>query len=464
MKTLTFALYNQIQHRSASYQDHIRFITEFSLNSELRAWPRSYTKPVDFVECNEINDALHIADAADSEYLYIVAYGHRSTDPHLPTRMIQYAEENNYAVLGHILQDNPDSPDSGFYSLHHQSLLINMNLWRQAKKPLWGNYSRISHEVLPTVQRSIENFHDNYTPLWIKPAAGQISYSGIVREGWQLISGMISHGLQIGNFPLEIRNSKMHLYPDSDILLEQVLANVSTVEPTEWNQAQYIKFTSFAPTQSCVFIYNTDNMIEEPMDYDSSTELDTIYCVAAGFKPLQLLTRCKWSQLTRMVYFDYSQSALDFKRWLVENWDGKNYPEAVDNYKKDVDTNFQPIWFVGKDQSGVWESTMEIFGGQDSWLELWAQYRKLEHRFIKTDLFGDCSQLLADMKSRSGYNLIWFSNTFNTEAAVRNFGRQRLNEIYTNFLADISSCNTTLQVCGTDTTGWPAWFVLNQDK
>jgi hypothetical protein len=187
--------------------------------------------------------------------------------------------------------------------------------------------------------------------------------------------------------------------------------------------------------------------------------------VAAGFKPLQLLKRCAWHSGTRMVYFDYSQAALDFKKWLLTNWDGRNYIQAIDQYKNSVDPTFKPIWFFGQSFEPAWTETMKVFDGETQWLEFWNQYRLLPHEFIKTNLFDDRSDLLADMRANAGNKLIWFSNSFNTEAAVRHFDRPTLSGMYNDFVADLSAVNDSqIQVCGSDWAGKKEWFTLKKDS
>jgi hypothetical protein len=465
MKTVTFGLYNQLSHRSAEFQDHVKFITEFSFNAELGSFkPAAARVPSGPVECTSVDELIETADKSGSDYLYFVALGHRGVNLALVSMMIKYAEENDYAVLGHILHDRPSEADKSFYSLHHQTVLINMHHWRSAGRPHWGNFQQSVETTLPLIEKSKENAHDDYTPHWIAPAAGQMNYSGTLREGWNLIAGIIASGKKIGNFPAEIRKFKMFLYPDLGPVFEQFLQGKQVLLP-DWNQREYASFTQFTPVQSNVFVFNTDFMREEPMQFDRTTDLDSIYCVAAGFKPLQLLKRCAWHSGTRMVYFDYSQSALNFKKWLLTNWDGRNYLQVIEQYKQSVDRTFKPIWFFGRSFEPAWAETMAVFDGESQWLEFWNQYKLLPHEFIKTNLFDDRRDLLADMQTNSGNKLIWFSNSFNTEIAVRHFDRPTLSGMYNNFIADLSAANDSqIQVCGSDWNGKNEWFTLKKDQ
>lgn len=461
MKTVTFGLYNQISNRSPEYQDHIKFITEFSFNQQIGMYAGRRRQKTVAVESTNIDDIIAQADIAGTDYAYIVAYGHRCVNMTIIDEMIAYAEENNYGLVGHILQDNPSNPTQGFYSLHHQTVLIDMAQWRAVGKPQWGTYTKTITVELPLVERSIENFHDDYTPFWIRPAGGVVGYTGTLREGWSLIAGFVKNGLSVGNFPQSIRNSKQHIYPDSGVELEQYLTGRVTRMSAvpEPNQRFYLGHTNFTPTQNNVFVFNTDTMINDAMTFNKNIRLDNIYCVAAGFKPIQLLNQCEWHRYTRMVYFDYSDSALNFKKWLLENWDGRDYIGAIEHYKTSVDTEFRPIWFLNRDMRPEWDRTVEVFGGEEAWLDLWRRYKEIPHKFIKTNLFGDYTELIADMEAQKRSNsLIWFSNSFNTEAAVRNFTRRQLQDLYLKFLEDVKDSSFSVQVCGTDQLGKANWF------
>jgi len=461
MKTVAVGLYNQLGNFSLKFQQRMQEITDYGLTVE-SSWywkkSRAQIQNMHKIFSSNVDDIITQAAELKVDYVYIVALGHRvSINDHL-TAAVACLENSNHAALAHILQDDPDH-DSQFYSLHHQCMLIDLNKWQQAGSPPWGTNTRVVDYTLPAISRSQENFHDKYTPYWIAPSSEPTKqYSGVLREGWQLIKGLIESGQSIGNFPQEIRNLKMHLYPEFGGPFERIIVDGIDEIPTNFNQRQYLQFTNFKAAQQTVFVYNTDPMRNESkLIYNKSTRLDNIYAVAAGFKPLQLLDACQYHSGTRVVYFDYSQSALNFKKWLWENWDGKDYNEAIGYYKTQIDTQFRPIWFVGKDYDMQWNEVINYFGGKDAWLELWQAYRKLEHKFIHGSLFGDYTGLTSDMKEHSGNNLIWFSNSFHTEAALRYFSGNKLKEMYSQCLSDFAKNNTSIQICGTDNQGKENW-------
>ncbi len=461
MKTVAVGLYNQLGNYSQKFQERMQEITDYGLITESRQyWVQSQTR-VQYqhkIFSSSIDDIITQAAAFEVDYVYIVALGHRSTVIDHLSAAVACLENTNHAALAHILQDDPDQ-DSQFYSLHHQCVLIDLNKWQQAGRPQWGENTRVVDYSLPTINRSQENFHDKYTPYWIAPSSDSAKqYSGVLREGWQLIKGIIESGQSIGNFPQEVRNLKMHLYPEFGGPFERIIVDGIDDIPTNFNQRRYLQATSFKSAQRTVFVYNTDPMHNKVnMTYDKSTRLDNVYAVAAGFRPLQLLNACQYHSGTRVVYFDYSQSALNFKKWLWKNWDGRDYNAAIGFYKTQVDPQFSPIWFVGKNYDSQWKEVLDYFGGEDAWLELWQAYRKLEHEFIHCSLFDDYTSLTNDMKQHLGNNLVWFSNSFHTEAALRHYSGNKLKEMYNQCLANFAKNNTSIQICGTDSLGIENW-------
>jgi hypothetical protein len=455
---IAFGLYNQLSNRSAEYQAHIRAMTNFAMTLQVNQYNWANQQQAQVIEDSSIDNIIKQADQQSADYLYVVGYGYRSYNPNLVNLMIADAEANDYSVVGHILQEK------NYYSLHYQCFLINMRHWRALGSPAFGNHDQLTNQALSLPERSADNVHDDYTPWFLHPTGQTVTINGSVSHGWNLISAVLATGRKIGNFSHDIRRFKQHLYPEVGAELERLLAGDQTVEVQEYNQKQYVQLMDFRTPQSSVYVFNTDPMTPDYIAYNKNNALGSIYCVAAGFKPIQLMTQCGWTAQTRMVYFDYSKSALDFKRWLVENWDGIDYPGAVNTYITTVDPSFRPVWHVGQDQTPEWEKTIAVFGGQEAWLELWNKYSKLEHRYIQTNLFDDKSELIKDISSHRDNNLIWFSNSFYTEACLMNFSPAALDKLYKSFIEELEVNSDSIQICGLTNAGTSAWQHIGQIK
>jgi len=436
---IVFGLYNQISNRTPEYQEHIKEITNFAVSLQTSFVKDSFSL---IIESSNIDDIINYA-SEKGDWLYLTSYGYRSYKHDLANDILNFAIENNYSIVGHILHDDPKR-DSKFYSLHYQCFMLNLKEWKECGKPKFGGHENKS-TVLPVVIRTDENIHDDYTPLEIFSLGETKDYDGPLIEGWNIVSEFLKKGKQIGNFPQEIRKFKQHLYPENGDGLEKVLAG-EEVELTDINHKNYVETTSFENFKGGVYVYNTDNMDVDYQAYTKNDILNTVYAVASGWKPLRLLEAASWNENTRMVYLDYSVSALNYRKWLVDNWDGVDYNAIIKYYKEHIDQEFQPLFYAYQDYSPEWDKHLEIFGGLENWLDIWTRYRQLEHKYLLVDLFGDMSELAFDMKQNSGNNVIWVSNSFYTEACLRNMRPKELNSKYKSFLNIIINNNKAIEI------------------
>ena len=454
---IVVGLYNQIKDRSEEYQEHIKEITYFAVYTQKYFLENMHPE---IIEGDDIDDIIERA-SIEGDWLYLCSYGYRSYRHQLAQDTLDFAIENNYSIVGHILHDDPVN-DSKFYSIHYQNFLLNLKEWKECGKPKFGKHINTT-TVLPVVIRTEENIHDDYTPLEIFSLGETKDYEGPLVEGWNIVSEFLKKGKQIGNFPHELRKYKQHIYPENGNELEKYLAG-DRVELKEFNQKFYIQNTSFDVFKAGVYVYNTDNMKSEYYHLKKEDVLDTLYVVASGWKPLAFLEAATWNDKTRMVYLDYSDSALNFRKWLVHHWDGKNYNDTIKYYMENVDTHFSPLFFAHQDYNPEWEKHLEFFGGQANWEIIWNKYKKLEHRYLKIDLFGDLTELIDDMKSRTGNNFIWVSNSFYTEACLRNFKPKELNYKYKTFIDSIANSGCTIEISALAPTSFKEDYKLFYGK
>ena len=469
MKKIAFGLYDQLGHKSPDYRDHVRAISMFDIKVSNDRIDKNDKK---LFESDSIDTLLNQAYDLGYNYIYVMSIGYITSDHSLLYEIHDFAERNQFWLLAHLLEDKNYDKNAWFknqgawFQIHPQSFYLNLDVWAQIGKPKFGNNEHVKDLVLPDYNRSKENIHDDYTPLWLKPAGdrpenvlsnGQ-TYTGPVKQGWNLIATLLANNVAIGNFPESIRRKKSYLYPEiDDDRFQRILAGETglAVEPTgpTYAQHQYLKETDLSRVPNAVFVFNNDSMSLERISFYPTMKLNTLYAVAAGFKPFQLLTQVD-STASRVVYIDYSQQALDFRKWLVENWNGEDYIKAIADYNQLV-PEFDPIWVPGRKHEfpDRWSENIQLFGGKQQWLKFWNRYRLLEHAYLKINLLSDYESLLCDMQSHQGNNMIWISNSFYTPATVRNFPPGELKTHWETFLKSVVDNNVCVQMVGYDHTG-----------
>lgn len=113
----------------------------------------------------------------------------------------------DYLLQGHIL-DRGDA----FFELHQQCYLINLIKYKTLDYPEIGNQELGKSHFQFIPNRSEENIHDDYTPIWIQPGNTLKEYHHKC-HGWNILSIGLSQG-SLFAFNNTIRNSKKHFYPE----------------------------------------------------------------------------------------------------------------------------------------------------------------------------------------------------------------------------------------------------------
>lgn len=211
----------------------------------------------------------------------------------------QFADElSNYphqGLIGHIV----DPLDSTAYYLNEQCFYLDLDKFDEEDFAS-GEYSA------PGATRSEANIHDNYTPLWIKPAAGAYTRMS-VNFGEKLIAKQLRNGRGIVNFHQKLRQYKQFIYKPEDLekYISSQQLNFNLAESLFWifnNEALNIHTTNtrlVTPASGLFWIFNLVN--------PSITNIDLV---------------------------DISKTQIEFAAHLWNTWDGVNYGKVVADYIK----------------------------------------------------------------------------------------------------------------------------------
>lgn len=199
---------------------------------------------------------------------------------------IESLTNTDVALAGHILDRG-----NAYYELHSQCYYINLRIYNQQKRPAVGDTELgcTHQQTLPT--RSIENFHDNYTPLWISKGIEIKEYDHKC-HGWNIVSCYLAADLKITAFSEEIKKSKIHLYPEYTMDFNK---NVSWIY-----HRQNICATSFVHTD------NTENAADLP-----GAAIKQVITPASGLWHQSLLS----SEPMKVVFYDYNLNSLEY--WKI---------------------------------------------------------------------------------------------------------------------------------------------------
>ena len=207
-----------------------------------------------------------------------------------------------------------------------------------------------------------------------------------------------------------------------------------------------------------VFLFNLepyDDVAGPPAGL--SGRVSALYAVAAGFKPNRILETHGFDDRTRVVFFDYSRTALAVRRRMVDAWDGRDFPGFVNRLLHDhpPSRTFYQGW-TGLGTADVrdrvrqaWSAEVSAWGGAASFLRHWRRYRRLEHEFVHCDIVADPAPLVSRIGRQSGA-VIWWSNAFFTMYAnwLLDVGQRRA--AYERWMTALSAANPGLFLYGAD--------------
>ena len=121
-------------------------------------------------------------------------------------------KDRRWLVAGHILNHEA----RGRYPYwHHQCIVINIRAYADAGFPNLNKYL----EKRPAFKASEENFHDDYTPYYLKPMPD--SRPELVETRHRFLDALIPNSLKLGyevlNLPQQVRDHKECIYPEDDV-------------------------------------------------------------------------------------------------------------------------------------------------------------------------------------------------------------------------------------------------------
>jgi hypothetical protein len=349
------------------------------------------------------------------DIVIIQSIGNFIKNNELIEHIYQYYRQNpNFFLLSFTLDWDAEKGD-GWVECHNQMMVVNVKTWKTIGTPIYGGWETVTEE-LPNYSRSEENFHDKYTPYWIKGESGT-SVKTRKCQGWGFIKAALSHGLQIDNFSQDMRNCRLYIYPESnsDALYQAFLTKDSRFVDNP-NQKKWIKGLLGKPT---VWIYNSEH-------YTFGKDLsgcDVYFGPAAGFKYLDILN---YSDNVKFIFYDNSQLSLDWIKSLKENWNGENFPKYLKSQPEELKKCYK---YINKTVDNNQEKLFSDFKNETHFKELWKRFAQSDATFINCDIF-DINQLIDLISVDANQPLFYYSNIFSTDYTIVNHTLDEVTAYY----------------------------------
>ena len=385
-----------------------------------------------------VNEILDKALEEYKKYCLIHCVGHLIKEAHFFNLLEKWMDSHNFFITGHIMdKQNPNSahPDGdGYYGLHKQCLLVNLDYYKKFDKPVYGSKNQKESVNISKAIRSVHDIHDDYTPLTLKPTDETLVCTPLV-DGWNFINKSLENGLTVYNFHPKIREQKQYVYPNKSA--------------EELNRQLYWinNIVTYAPT--CVFLWNTEGY--QDLKYVKLNEsIDHIYSVAAAFKPNFILNKFGFKDTTKVTYFDYSKQALAYKRMLLEHWDGEDYPRFIQWAKSKYSINETAgTRTENETPDDLWIRELNYWGSEKTLKNHLQDYKTLEHKYFHCDICSNPKKVTNKI-TNADTQVIWWSNVFHTVNAHYLRGLQGVKNCYNDWIQQINNKDENIYIMGKD--------------
>lgn len=377
--------------------------------------------------------------AKETDYTHLVIYNSGTVLTNMyaaQSNWFNFCQES-WLAAGHIMHRDGDQ----YPWLHNQTLAINLKNWLECGEPHIGKQES-GVVQLPSYQHSLDNVHDNYTPLWIKQGSGPEIITTDRKFGWRLISSAIKNGFTIHNIPFDIRKTKFYVYPYdngdrladrvSDIRLRRFNRTAEPLEnPAQERLLESLRWMMASNNNSPTFIFNTsDNLIEQGLFPDLLP--DAIWNTASGFKSfVEWYTRGA-SDNCQINTYDFNSVSLNIWQNIHKSWSGidiysfitKLYPGS------ELDEcycwgNILPNEEVKDGSIRQEQDLFRYFGSAAEMQAAWVRFQQLDHHYHLCNLVED-PLYIANAMQPGTVNFVWLNNIFYFRRNIMLYGMRKL--------------------------------------
>ena len=390
-------------------------INDFSMYLRAKGATLFYLKrsenDVEIICGDEIHEILEESFLKGYEYCVIQSAGCILRSFNYDKEIRDFIKENNFGVAGHIL----NFPGK-WLELHPQFFIVNLVAWKEVGSPEFGEWC-FEEQLLPVMERSVENFHDDYTPLWVKylnreeiqPPGGQ---------GWNLLRFMILNNWPIITLSEKLRLNKFYCYPDFDTnRFKNSLDTLTSYEGQNWNQNKLISDIKSVKDQ--IWLFNS-----EIMSITNTGNFDMVVNTASGFKLFDIFKNKKLNQGGNIIVYDFNIKSLQWYKHLY-NWKNDSLIECIRSFpERDY---FTWMGKVGNNYSeddsfiNLYKKVIYHFGGVKNFVKYWQIFKNTKTKFVIVDLYKD-PEKFANIFVGKGKKFVNLSNIFSTDATTFLYG------------------------------------------
>ena len=249
--------------------------------------------------------------------------------------------------------------------------------------------------VGPQLVRSEESIHGDHTPLEV--TLGETATRNM-KFGSKLIEAVLQSGHRVVNFDTTWRYKEdrpkfmsqgipMQAYVTpykSTAAFETAHKTLVKTDDLHESQKHYIDLIKSRSEYGFVNIHSYEVPVERP-------QVETVIVPAAGM--LGELT-AYYTYAENIIFYDNNPNNIAFKKYLYENWDGKDYEQFALDYCKEHNLDYEPNNEADRRLAQKYLDQTERYVYPN-----WEEIKGLNIKFVECDLVTDIDELLSGVES-----------------------------------------------------------------
>ena len=292
--TIAFAV---IDDRHIIKHDLVKYIVETYTENTLYNFYKRKCDILGFYKEEDIDSAIDDAYNKNYELLVVMKNGTFMNSSFL-FENLQKMIDDNIALMGHVLDFK-----ERYYFIHEQCFFLNLKSWKLSGSPEY--YS--DNIDVTKIQRSPTNFHDNYTPHWVKKDDGLADVSKVLPGGY-MMSELLKADYNVSPFT-EVRALKWFTYHGDTM---KCLMKSLSLNAKEYHHG----------------FFSTET--EEIKEVNLNDKVDTLISIASAFHPFKVIKKSNINPKNILMY-DISLDAIQIYQRMLMGWNGKDYVELLAN-------------------------------------------------------------------------------------------------------------------------------------
>ena len=369
-----------LDDREIIKHDLVRYLVETYTENTLYNFYKRKCDILGFYKENQIDEIIDEAYNKNYDLLVVMKNG-TFMNTSFFFENVKKMINQNIGLMGHVLDYGEKH-----YFLHEQCFFINLKAWKLSGSPKYFS----NNKNVMVIDRAPVNFHDNYTPKWVKKSNEFKEYNEVLPGGY-MMSEFLKSDFGVSPFT-ELRELKWFTYHGDTM-------------------KALMKFIRMGDIKNEDTFFSTETELIDEIDL-SKENIDTLISIASAFHPFKVIKKSNLN-LKNIIIYDISKIAIDVYKNMLNVWDGNDYLTLLKTTKGFKYRNTHNEHLANKS----FEEMINLCGSKEQWKNFYFLNSKLNKEFFKGNLLSESHQkkFLNNM-TKDKVCLFHVSNIFSYEA------------------------------------------------